>query len=190
MNQGLPYLLIDDEFSLNFSLLALIIYKLGLSSKKNAVLDFEKIQILIYLTKNPSKINEVLKLAGKKFVPINSQYIYTIESLSTNVDILFNRSKLKSLIKELAARGMLVCDNQTDPCVIKYLLSPAGIFFVESLVSSSFEETVFLSSQSSTVQDKQNYFSSAVEIIESLSTLQAQATTKLQSYLNEVFKRN
>ncbi|WP_047280129.1 ABC-three component system middle component 4, partial [Pseudomonas lundensis] len=74
MNQALPYLLIDDDFSLNYSLLALIIYKLGLTSKKNAVLDFEKIQVFIYLTKNPSKINEVLRLAGKKFAPINSQY--------------------------------------------------------------------------------------------------------------------
>lgn len=96
MSQSLPYLLIDDDFSLNYSLLALIIYKLGLSPKNNAVLDFEKIQAFMYLAKNPSKINEVLRLAGKKFIPIDSQYTYTIESLSTNVDILFNRSKLKT----------------------------------------------------------------------------------------------
>lgn len=190
MSQALPYLLIDDDFSLNYSLLALIIYKLGLSSKNNAVLDFEKIQVFIYLAKNPSKINEVLRLAGKKFVPIDSQYTYTIESLSTNVDILFNRSKLKTLIKELAARGMLVCDNQTDPGSIKYLLSPAGSLFVESLIDSTFVEAVSPSQQPSISQDSQNYFSAALEVIDSLSTLQAQATTKLYSYLNEVFKRN
>ncbi|OPB14126.1 hypothetical protein BFW91_08325 [Pseudomonas fluorescens] len=190
MNQALPYLLIDDDFSLNYSLLALIIYKLGLSSKKNAILDFEKIQIFIYLTKNPSKINEVLRLAGKKFVPLNSQYTYTIESLSTNVDILFNRSKLKTLIRELAARGMLECDNQTDPSSIKYLLSPAGSLFVESLIYSNSDEFLSPSPQKPVNQDTHNYFSSALEVIDSLSTLQAQTTTKLHSYLNEVFKRN
>ncbi|MBK3468625.1 ABC-three component system middle component 4 [Pseudomonas sp. MF6776] len=190
MSQSLPYLLIDDDFSLNYSLLALIIYKLGLSPKNNAVLDFEKIQAFMYLAKNPSKINEVLRLAGKKFIPIDSQYTYTIESLSTNVDILFNRSKLKTLIKELAARGMLACDNQTDPGSIKYLLSPAGRLFVESLIDSTFVEAVSPSQQPSISQDSQNYFSAALEVIESLSTLQAQATTKLYSYLNEIFKRN
>lgn len=190
MNQTLPYLLIDDDFSLNYSLLALIIYKLGLSSKKNAVLDFEKIQVFMYLTKNPSKINDVLRLAGKKFAPINSQYTYTIESLSTNVDILFDRSKLKALIKELAARGMLACDDKTDPSSIKYLLSPAGSSFVESLIDSTFYEVVSPSQPTSISQDSQNYFSSAQEVIDSLSALQTQTTSKLYSYLNEAFKRN
>ncbi|AIL60040.1 ABC-three component system middle component 4 [Pseudomonas alkylphenolica] len=190
MNQALPYLLIDDDFSLNYSLLALIIYKLGLSSKKKAVLDFEKIQVFIYLTKNPSKINEVLRLAGKKFAPINSQYTYTIESLSTNVDILFNRSKLKALIKELAARGMLACDYQTDPGSIKYLLSPTGSLFVENLIDSTSYDTACPSQQPPVSKHNQNYFSSALEVIDSISTLQTQATTKLYSYLNAVFKGN
>lgn len=190
MNQALPYLLIDDDFSLNYSLLALIIYKLGLSSKKNAVLDFEKIQVFMYLTKNPAKINEVLRLAGKKLAPLNTQYTYTIESLSTNVDMLFNRSKLKTLIRELAARGMLACDNQTDPGSIKYLLSPAGYFFAESLIGSTSSGAVSPSKQPSISQDSQNYFCSALEVVDSLSTLQSQTATKLYSYLNETFKRN
>lgn len=64
--QPLPYLLIDDDFSLNLSLVVMIIKRHSLSSKKNAVLDFEKLQIFLYLTKNPSKINSMLSLAGKK----------------------------------------------------------------------------------------------------------------------------
>lgn len=190
MNQTLPYLLLDDDFSLNYSLLALIIYKLGMSSKKNAVLDFEKIQVFIYLTKNPSKINEILRLAGKKFAPINSQYTYTIESLSTNVDILFDRSKLKALIKELAARGMLACDDKTDPNSIKYLLSPTGSSFVESLISPTLHDAVAHSQSTSASQNSQNYFSSVQELIDSLSALQTQTTSKLYSFLNEAFKRN
>ncbi|MHC8322500.1 ABC-three component system middle component 4 [Pseudomonas sp. GB2N2] len=190
MNETLPYILIDDDFSLNYTLLALIIYKLGLSSKKNAVLDFEKIQVFIYLTKNPSKINDVLRLAGKKFSPINSQYTYTIESLSTNVDILFDRSKLKALIKELAARGMLACDDKTDPGAIKYLLSPTGSSFVESLISPTLYEAAAKSQSTSVSQDSQTYFSSVQELIESLSALRTQTNSKLYSFLNEAFKRN
>jgi|GEM_PF-1290229 len=189
MSQALPYLLIDDDFTLNYSLVALLLYKLGLSTKKKAVLDFEKLQIFLYLTKNPSKINPILKLAGKDFSPINPQYTYTIESLSTNVDMLFDRSKLKALLKELAARGMLICENQGNDSPLKYLLSERGKIYVESLISPAAKDSIFDLQKSPSRADSQCYFLSVAEVIHSLSTLQAQPNSKLNSYLNALFKR-
>lgn len=190
MSQKLPYLLIDDDFTLNYGIIVLILYKLGLSTKKNAVLDFEKLQIFLYLVKNPSKINPLLALAGKKFTPINSQYTYTIESLSTNVDVLFDRSKLKFLLRQLAARGMLECDSLTDPKSLKYLLSPNGIQFAESLTSSAPETNKDSDFNSSTPPPAENYFVAALEVISSLIAIQSQTTTRLNAYLNTIFKGN
>ncbi|UZM93523.1 MULTISPECIES: ABC-three component system middle component 4 [Pseudomonas] len=189
MNTSLPYISIDDDFSLNLSLTALIIEKLGLNSKKNAVLDFEKIQIFLYLVKNPSKINIILKLADKKFTPINAQYTFTIESLSTNVDILFDRGKLKHLIKELAARGMLICEKAKSQDSIKYLLSEQGKVFAQGLEIQEHTNPLETLNSTSTQTTTSHYFSAAAEVIASLSALQSQTNSKLNSYLNAAFKR-
>ncbi|MFJ2492397.1 ABC-three component system middle component 4 [Pseudomonas iridis] len=175
MSLELPYISIDDDFSLNFSILILLISKLALTSKNTAILDFEKIQIFFYLVKNPAKINSILRLAGKKFAPIDSRYTYTIESLSTNVDILFDRTKLKFLLKELAARGMLACDKGDSNKSVKYLLSDRGDEFAKQLLLNS--------------DKKSEYFSAAADVINSLSSLQSQTNSKLNSFLNATFKR-
>ena len=186
--QSLPYLLIDDDFSLNFSLVVMIIKKLGLSSKKNAVLDFEKLQIFLYLTKNPSKINSMLTLAGKNFVAIRTQYTYTIESLSTNVDMLFDRKKLKTLLKELAARGLLSCEIDNKKGTLKYLLSEKGDVFFEQICN---QVPGLRDDRSDSLNPLvQNYFNASLTVIDSLSSLQTQTNSKLNSYLNMIFKRN
>lgn len=186
MTQALPYLLIDDDFNLNYSLVALTLHKLGLSSKNNAVLDFEKLQIFLYLTKNPSKINSILNLAGKKTALINSQYTYTIESLSTNVDILFDRAKLKYLLREMAARGMLTCEKVSDQDQIKYLLNEHGENFVNQLLNNTSVDWP----PSSPLASELNYFSATLGVIGSLASLQSQSPGKLNSYLNSIFKRS
>lgn len=190
MTQALPYLLIDDDFHLNYSLVVLILHKLGLSSKKSAVLDFEKLQLFLYLIKNPSKINPVLCIAGKKFATINSQYTYTIESLSTNVDILFNRSKLKHLLRELAARGMLACKKDSEQSPIKYLLNERGEEFASHLINQSTAGPTEDSKSVIFSASGPSYFSAAIEAIDSLTALQSQPTSKLSSYLNTIFKGN
>lgn len=190
MSQSLPYILIDDDFNLNYCLVALLLYKLGVSPKNNAVLDFDRLQIFLYLTKYPSKINSVLHLAGKKFAAINSQYTYTIESLSTNVDMLFDRAKLKYLLRHLAARGMLACDKTSDPRSLKYLLSPSGKQFVESIIGQSDESVENSELSPIAIPLSRSYFLAALEVIDNLSSLQSQPLSKLNSYLNTMFKGN
>ncbi|MCX4036935.1 MULTISPECIES: ABC-three component system middle component 4 [Aeromonas] len=186
--QPLPYLLIDDDFSLNLSLVVMIIKRHSLSSKKNAVLDFEKLQIFLYLTKNPSKINSMLSLAGKKIASISSQYTYTIESLSTNVDMLFDRSKLKTLLRELAARGLLACEFDSKDGTLKYLLSNNGELFFQSIYD---KKSIIENECEDTLNSiTQNYFHASMEVIDSLSALQSQTNSKLNYYLSNIFRRN
>ncbi|MBN3471255.1 hypothetical protein G0D98_22765 [Pseudomonas savastanoi pv. phaseolicola] len=188
MNQSLPYMVIDDNFDLNYGLVALVLYKLGLSPKNNAVLDFERLQIFLYLTKYPSKINRMLQLAGKKYAAINSRYIYTIESLSTNVDVLFDRAKLKHLLRHLAVRGMLACDKTSDPKSVKYSLTPEGVRFAEELLKRSDGEVHAPVDFLASPPNSDNYFSAVLDVIESLAPLQSQSLSKLNAHLNSIFK--
>ncbi|MCZ0927977.1 hypothetical protein L0636_09000 [Halomonas janggokensis] len=187
MTQELPYLIIDDDFSLNYTLVALILYKLGRSPKNKAVLDFEKLQVFLYLLKNPSKINMMLSLAGKKKVYVDKKYTFTIESLSSNVDILFKREKLELLIKELAARGMLACEMESSQGPLKYLLNEKGCDFAESLFNN-YGKNTGESTGSNVAPTSENYFEDILELISSLSTLQSQSNSKMNKHLNAIFK--
>ncbi|EIR5677461.1 hypothetical protein LW936_004703, partial [Escherichia coli] len=96
---NLPYIPLDEEYSLNFAMLAIAISILSHSKKGVLSLDINKIQIFMYLIKNPSKIDCALTVSGKKPACVESQLTYTIKSFSSNVDILFDNSKVKYLIK-------------------------------------------------------------------------------------------
>lgn len=65
MSHELPYIPLDEELSLNFSLMVLTISELSHSSRGSLNLDINKLQIFLYLIKNPSKISYLLNIAGK-----------------------------------------------------------------------------------------------------------------------------
>ncbi|MFZ3185388.1 MAG: ABC-three component system middle component 4 [Pseudomonas sp.] len=169
MTDHLPFISIDEELSLNLSILIIIILKLSRSSKNNLTLDLSKLQVFMYLIKNPSRINFILLQAGKKYVAISSQQTYTIESQSTNVDILFDRRKIKLLIKKLALYGFVNAKQQTDN-TLKYYLTENGEIFSKTLTG--------------------NYFNTIHELTQSIEPLQSQTNSKLHSYLNIFFKGN
>lgn len=175
MINSLPYLPIDEELDLNTAILAVLLLKMAQSSRGGLVLDFEKIQIFLYLIKNPSKISKILRLADKPSSPLDKSLTYTIESMSSNVDILFDRRKTKLLIRRLAALGFLRCDGVAKSNSIRYALSDLGRKFAHSLVDEAAEK---------------KYFCSLVEIISKLGPLQLQSTTKLNAWLNTLFKGN
>ncbi|WP_334180671.1 ABC-three component system middle component 4 [Pseudomonas nitroreducens] len=175
MISSLPYLPIDEELDLNTAILILLLSKMAKNNRGNLVLDFEKIQVFLYLIKNPSKISRILRVADKPGKPLEKRLTHTIESLSSNVDILFNRHKVKVLIKRVAALGFLKCEGAVKENNIRYALSDAGDQFAASLIHEASEK---------------NHFSSLEEIISKLTPLQSQSTTKLNAWLNMLLKGN
>ena len=175
MISSLPYVPIDEEIDLNTVILVLLLSKMAKNNRKNLVLDFEKIQIFLYLIKNPSNISKILRLADKASVPLDEKLTYTIESMSCNVDILFNRRKVKLLIRRLAALGFLRCEGAAKDNSIRYTLSDSGNDFAGSLIREATDK---------------KYFYSLAEIISRLAPLQSQPTTKLNAWLNALFKGN
>ena len=175
MKSELPFIPIDEDFSLNITILTVLLTRLATTNRGSYVLDFEKIQALLYLIKNPAKINDILTLAGKQYAPLDTRYTHTIESMSNNVDILFDRDKLKYLFKSMAAWGLLGCYFDEKQKNIKYYMSKKGLTFSESLEKKSAPT---------------EYYFDLVDIIESVAPLQSQPTTKINSWLNITFKRN
>ncbi|EMU6154738.1 hypothetical protein WN993_001022 [Yersinia enterocolitica] len=167
MINGLPYIPLDEELSLNFSLTMLTISELSHSSKGNLVLDINKVQIFLYLIKNPSKISLLLAEAGKKSDVVDTQQTYTIKSLSSNVDILFDPNRAKFLIKYLAMKGLLLAEKTKDNST-KLFLSDKGKVFSKSLDGE--------------------YFDSVRKIIKVVAPLHTLSTPKLNSLLNKVFR--
>lgn len=175
MLSSLPYIPIDEELDLNIAILALLLLNLSQNKKGSFVLDFEKTQVFLYLIKNPSRISKILRLADKSSAPLDKKLTHTIESMSSNVDMLFNRQKVKVLIRRLAALGFLRCEGTANSTSIKYALSDSGAVFAGSLVNEAAGG---------------RYFSSLLEIISKLGPLQSQPTTKLNVWLNTLFKGN
>lgn len=168
MSKGnLPYIPLDEEYGLNFSMLVVMISMLSHNKAGNLVLDINKLQIFIYLVKNPSKIDNVLSAAGKKSALIEPQLTYTIKSYSSNVDILFDNNKIKYLLKMMAAHGFLMAEKNSEDST-KIYLSSKGLSFAEGF--------------------NEGYFLEIKKLIRAVAPLQSLAVSKLNSILNQVFK--
>lgn len=164
---NLPYIPLDEEYGLNIAMLAITVSILSHSKKGNLSLDINKLQIFIYLIRNPSRIDAALIFSGKKPANLECQLTYTIKSFSSNVDILFDNSKIKFLLKKMAICGILKAVKESDETA-KLFLSEKGIEFVNSLDFG--------------------YFLEVKSLAKALLPLQALQVTRLNSVINQVFK--
>ncbi|MEP8658147.1 ABC-three component system middle component 4 [Enterobacter asburiae] len=164
---NLPYIPLDEEYSLNMAMLAIAISTLSHSKKGTLSLDINKLQVFMYLIKNPSKIDSALAASGKKPACVEPQLTYTIKSFSSNVDILFDNSKIKFLIKMMSLRGLLAAEKKSDESV-KLYLSEKGKEFADSFTDG--------------------YFKEIKRLTKALLPLQTLPTSKLNSVINQVFK--
>lgn len=168
MRSKLPFLNIDDQLDFNLSLVILIIHKLSSPIAKVNKLNFSKIQLFLFLIKNPSRINDVLIEAGKKLTVIESKYIYTIESYSLNTDIIGDKAKTIFLLRKLISLNLvsIVTDKANGIC---YLLTIKGSETVEKLTSE--------------------YFLTMNQLLSDLKPLNTFKSEKLYSIFNKSFNK-
>lgn len=174
MKKILPFISIDAGLYFNLTTLMVILSRLSVNSKGRYILDFERLQYFLYLVKNPARIEPVLMLSGKKIPSFDSRHVHTLESMSSNVDILFQNDKLKFLIAKLASVGFLgtvapVDGNRT------YYLSEDGEIFLQSLIEADHEA--------------EGYMLSLIKFSNAISGLQSLPLTKLSSIISQVFRR-
>ena len=168
MSSDVPFIDVDNEIYFNLALALLTIDEFSLNKLNNLKLCFRKLQVITYLVKNPSKINIFLELSGREHAAIDDKQLYTVESLSVNVDVLFNREKLRTIIKLLLSKGLVSVVND-EKNGFSYLLTPSGESVVKELSGG--------------------YFDVVKCHLLALKPLQSTAPTKLFSTINTVFKR-
>ena len=107
-------------------------------------------------------------LANKRQIAINDVDYYTVETLSVNVDELFDRDRILIMMKILSSKQYLSSEYSKSEGFLFYLTDTG------KTIASKLES---------------GYFRKVKIFIEQLSSLQSQSPSKLNGYINTVLKQ-
>ncbi|RAJ92925.1 ABC-three component system middle component 4 [Aliidiomarina maris] len=164
----LPFIQPERELHYNLGILLLILGSLAQTSRNKKVLTIDKIQSFYFLVTKPSFLNKVLMLANKRQIAIDDVDYYTVDTLSVNLDELFDRERLLIMIKILSSKKYLSSEYSSSEGFL-FELTDAGKYIVSKLESG--------------------YFRKIKLFIKQLSSLQSQSPSKLNGYINTVLKQ-
>jgi len=164
----LPYIQPERELHYNLGILLLILGNLAQTSRKKKVLTIDKIQSFYFLVTRPAFLNKVLMLANKRQIVIDDVDYYTVETLSVNVDELFDRERLLAMIKILSSKKYLSSEYSNSEGFL-FDLTDTGKYIASKL--------------------EDGYFRKIKLFIEQLSSLQSQSPNKLNGHINTVLKQ-
>lgn len=164
---GLPYAVPDSDINLNMALLTLILQFLPSSPRGLPNLNNDRLLILMYLVKNPTILVNVLDQIGKREIQLSDREIFSITSISVNLDPLFDRNWIKSLLQRLAAREMIATSYRKSEGFV-YQLTPAGRLIADKLNG--------------------DYFERIKAYLHNLEKLKGESTANLNKLLNNTFR--
>jgi hypothetical protein len=142
----LPFIEPNDNIYLNLCVTIILLKQLGRTKKGIVKINNERLHIYLYLVKNPLKLNQVLTVLGKGNAIIGQQKSYSVASISTNVDPLFDRESLKALITILVAKKFVNVEYKKKEGFF-YTLSPLGQERASVLTDNYFSEITMLCSK-------------------------------------------
>ncbi|WP_373090853.1 ABC-three component system middle component 4 [Zhongshania sp.] len=131
----LPFIEPEDDIYINLCVLLLLIGALAKTSRGTLKLNNNRMHVFLYLLKNPTALNKVLGVLGKGNVILQDRDTYSVTSISPNVDPLFDREALKSLLSVLVAKKLVSVTYKEDDGFF-YILSESG----ESAISNLNDE--------------------------------------------------
>ncbi|MCW8196042.1 hypothetical protein F6455_14710 [Proteobacteria bacterium 005FR1] len=164
----LPYVQPERELHYNLGMLLLILSNLALTKRNKKVLTIDKIQSFYFLVARPAFLNKVLKLAGKRQLNMDDVDYYTVDTISENVDKLFDRARLVVMIKILASKGFLSTEY-SDSEGFLFDLTAEGKYVAGKLGDGHFRKLRLF--------------------IEQALPLQSMSPSKLSGYINMVMKQ-
>lgn len=163
----IPYLNPDQDVNINTGLLILIIFFLGKSARDIALLNNDRLLIFLYLLKNPIIPDNVLEQVGRREISLTNVELYSINSISINLDPLFDREWLKSLLMRLSAMGYLAIKyRKTDGFM--YLLTDSGREVAENISGP--------------------YFDRIKIYLKNLEMIKSESTTNMNRLINNIFR--
>jgi hypothetical protein len=163
----LPYALPDSDININMALLTLILKFLPSSPRGLPNLNNDRLLILIYLLKNPIILVGVLDQIGKREINLSDRESFSITSIAVNLDPLFDRNWIKSLLQRLSARQMVATAYRKSEGFV-YQLTPSGHAVAEKLNG--------------------DYFDRIKAYLRNLEKLKGESTANLNKLLNNTFR--
>ncbi len=135
----LPFIDTENDIHLNLSVVLLIISKLGKSNRGVLKLNNERLHIFHYLVKNPIELNKVLSSLGKGGIILQAKDAYSITSISPNLDPLFDRGGLKSILSILISKGLINVEFKKNDGFF-YSINDKGVSISKGLNGDFFQE--------------------------------------------------
>jgi hypothetical protein len=166
--RSLPYLVPEQDDSLNSGIVLLTIKNLGKTSRGRLLMNNERLLIFMYLIKNPLVMAKVLNQLGRSSPTLGEQDTHSVSSLAVNLDPLFDADWIKRLLQYIASVGLLAVQYRKAEGFL-YGLTEAGDKIAEKLTG--------------------NHYDKVREYISALDTVKAESTANLNSALNSIFKR-
>ncbi|MBB5321885.1 ABC-three component system middle component 4 [Marinobacter oulmenensis] len=164
----LPYVQPEREVFYCLGILLLVISALAETKKGKKVLTIDKLQSFYFLASRPDFLNSVLVLAGKTSLAIDEVDYYTVETISLNIDELFDRQRILQMIKILSSKDYMDAGySKTD-----------GYFF-----NLTYEGHIAASKLEG------SYFEKVRGFIERISAFQSYSPNKINGYIKSVLVR-
>lgn len=164
---ALPYALPDNDINLNMALLILILKFLPSSPRGLPNLNNDRLLILMYLVKNPIILVDVLDQIGKREIQLSDRESFSITSISINLDPLFDRNWIKSLLQRLSARAVVATAYRKSEGFV-YQLTSEGHAIAEKLNG--------------------DYFDRIKAYLRNLEKLKGESTANFNKLLNNTFR--
>lgn len=129
----------DNDLHLNLAIIMVIVRFLSETKRGTQKLNNDRLHVYHFLVKNPVKLNHVMVNLGKENVLLSQQNSYSVASISANVDPLFDRESLKSLLTLLISKKLLeVKYTKADGFI--YILTERGKELTNSFKEGYFTE--------------------------------------------------
>jgi hypothetical protein len=167
MTRSAPYLIPDEDVNLNSALLLLVIFFLGRSVRGIPLLNNDRLLIFMYLIKNPVILDNVLEQVGRREIVLTEAEAFSVNSITVNLDPLFDRDWLKSLLMRLAAVDYIEATYRKADGFV-YLLTQKGDAAVEEI--------------------KGVYFERIRTYLSNLQLLRSEPTSNLNKLINNIFR--
>lgn len=135
----LSFLTPDDDLHLNLGIIILIVRFLSQTKRGVLKLNNERLHIYHFLARNSVKLNQVMGILGKENVFLSHQELYSVASISANVDPLFDRKSLKSLLTILVSQKIVEVEYKKNDGFL-YKLSSKGKELAESFIDEFYTE--------------------------------------------------
>ncbi|WP_337917170.1 ABC-three component system middle component 4, partial [Vibrio cholerae] len=95
----LPYIQPNKDKYYNLGIILILLNSLSRTKRGKLNITIERLQIFYFLVTRPVLMNQVLSLAGKKLKELEEVDVYSVSTISQNVDELFDKNKIRLLLK-------------------------------------------------------------------------------------------